>query len=136
MQRPAKTYDDVRHAFDRGTVLDASKTELEDYLLAVGRAQILSEENRSRAREMGETLRQLLAARQSQEFHTQAMRISKIALIVAVIALLASAGQLAVSLYPNWSKKAQPGDQHNAGDRPPTNDSPASDAPSSPAPRG
>ena len=33
-------------------------------------------------------------------------------------------------------KKAQPNAQHNAGDRPPMNDSPASDTPSSPAPRG
>ena len=35
-----------------------------------------------------------------------------------------------------WKKKAQPDAQHNAGDRPPTDDSPASDTPSSPAPRG
>ena len=33
-------------------------------------------------------------------------------------------------------KSADPGAQHNAGDRPPMNASPASDTPSSPAPRG
>ena len=100
MKRPAKEYDEVRFAFDNGSVIDASKAELEDYLLAVGRAQILSSENRGRAHEMGETLRQLLAARQSQELHGEAMRIAKIALIVAVIALLVSGGQVLISLTP------------------------------------
>lgn len=104
MVRTEKTYDDVRIAFDNGTVADASKAELEDYLLAIGRARILSEENRARAREMGETLRQLLAARQSQELHSEAMRISKTALIVAVVALLVAIAQLVVPLLVSSQK--------------------------------
>lgn len=94
----AKTSDDLRQAFDNGTILDASKKELEQYLLATGRAQILKEENRARNVEMGETLRQLLAARQSQELHSHAIRISKIALIIAGIALLVAVAQLIVGL--------------------------------------
>lgn len=90
-----KTSDELRQAFDTGTVLDASKEELEQYLLANGRAQIKSDENRARNSEMGETLRQLLAARQSQELHSNAMRISKIALIISIISLLITAGQTA-----------------------------------------
>lgn len=89
-----KTSDDLRQAFDNGSILDASKEYLEQYLLAAGRAQILKEENRARNVEMGETLRQLLAARQSQELHSHAMRISKIALFISVTALLVAVAQL------------------------------------------
>lgn len=98
--RPLKTYDEVRAAFDTGAVLDASKSDLEDYLLAVGRAQILSPENQNRAREMGETMRQLLAARQSQQFHSEAIGIARIALALSIVALLVSGFQLLVSLLP------------------------------------
>lgn len=93
-----KTYDDVRAAFDNRTVISASKSELEELLMALGEARILSAENQARASEMGETMRQLLAARQSQEMHSSAMAIAKVALIVAAIALLTSLLQLVVSL--------------------------------------
>lgn len=93
-----KQYDDVRAAFDNGAVVDASKTELEQLLLAVGRERILHPANQARASEMGETMRQLLAARQSQEMHTQALRVSRLALWVALVALVASVLQAAVSL--------------------------------------
>lgn len=56
MAPPQKTYDDVRKAFDTGSVVDATKEELEELLLANGRARILAEENRARASEMGETM--------------------------------------------------------------------------------
>ena len=88
-----KTHDELRQAFDNGTIVDASKEDLEQYLLANGRAQIKSDENRARNAEMGETLRQLLAARQSQELHSHATRISKIALIISIISLLATLAQ-------------------------------------------
>lgn len=63
MASPQKTYDEVRKAFDTGSVVDATKKELEELLLANGRARIFAEENRARAIEIGETMRQLLAAR-------------------------------------------------------------------------
>lgn len=85
-----KTSDDVRSAFDNGTILEASKEDLEQLLLANCRAQIKSDENRARAAEMGETMRQLLAARQSMELHNEAKRYSQIALIVALISLIIS----------------------------------------------
>jgi cell division protein FtsX len=37
---------------------------------------------------MGETMRQLLAARQSEAMHSQALRVSKVALWVSVVALV------------------------------------------------
>ena len=85
-----KTYDDVRQAFDTGTVVDAGKEELEQLLLAVGRARVLDPANQARASEMGETMRQLLAARQSQSMHSQALGIARLALCVSVIALVIS----------------------------------------------
>ena len=93
-----KTYDDVRAAFDAGTVVDASKQELEQLLLAVGRARVLDPANQARAAEMGETMRQLLAARQSESMHAQALSVSRLALWVSLIALLASIAQIAVAL--------------------------------------
>ena len=94
----AKTYDDVRAAFDGGTVVDASKEELEQLLLAVGRARVLDPANQARAAEMGETMRQLLAARQSQAMHAQALSVSRIALLVSLVALIASLIQAAAAL--------------------------------------
>jgi hypothetical protein len=94
----SKTYDDVRAAFDDGTVVEASTAELEQLLLAVGRARVLDPANQARASEMGETMRQLLAARQSQDSHSQAMRVAQVALWVSVAALIASLVQAAVGL--------------------------------------
>ena len=88
-----KSYDDVRGAFDNGTVVDASKQELEQLLLSVGRVRILNDANQARAAEMGETMRQLLAARQSEEMHDKSMRIAVIALIISIAALFCSAVQ-------------------------------------------
>ena len=95
---PEKSYDDVRAAFDSGTVLVASRQELEQLLLAVGRARVLDPANQARAAEMGETMRLLLAARNSAELQSNANRISKIALWVSVFALLFGAVQALVAL--------------------------------------
>ena len=89
----SKTYDDVRIAFSSGSVVDASKSELEQLLLALGRARILDGANQASASEMGETMRQLLAARQSQELHDQSVKIAVIALIISIAALGCSAVQ-------------------------------------------
>lgn len=94
----AKTYDDVRAAFEGGTVVDASKIELEQLLLAVGRARVLDPVNQARAAEMGETMRQLLAARQSEAMHAQALSISRLALWISLVALAASIVQAAAAL--------------------------------------
>ena len=88
-----KTYDDVRTAFDKGTAIDATKEDLEQLLIAVGQARILDPVNQARASEMGETMRQLLAARQSQAMHSQALAVSELALFVSGIALLVSVAQ-------------------------------------------
>lgn len=98
MHRTPRTYDDVRAAFDSGDVINATKEELEQLLIAVGRVRILNDANQARASEMGETMRQLLAARQSQEMHGQALRISKVALWFAVLAFVAALVQSGVAM--------------------------------------
>ena len=93
-----KTYDDVREAFDSQSVLTATKEELEQLLLAVGRARIEHPANQARAAEMGETMRQVLAARQSESMHGQALRTAQVALWVSIAALVASLVQAIVAL--------------------------------------
>jgi len=63
MPKPIPSNDDVRSAFDDGSIINASKEDLERFLVANGQARILHEANQARASEMGETMRQLLAAR-------------------------------------------------------------------------
>ena len=100
MPSSSRTYDDVRAAFDSGSVTTATKAELEQLLIAVGQQRIHDTINQARASEMGETMRQLLAARQSQEMHSEALRISKVALIVSVFALVAGLVSAGASLWP------------------------------------
>jgi hypothetical protein len=94
-----KTYDDVLAAFRDGTVISAPKSELEQLLLAVARARVLDPINQATASQMGETMRQLLAVRQSAEMHGEAIRISKLALWVSALALVASLLQLLVAAW-------------------------------------
>jgi hypothetical protein len=88
-----KTQDDVQRAFADGTILQASRRDLEELLLANAKNKILDPSNQARAAEMGETMRQLLAARQSEEMHGKATLISVIALIISVAALICSGVQ-------------------------------------------
>ena len=88
--RPSKTHDELRSAFDDGSVLNSSKSDLEEYLLANGRARILSDDNRARNSEMGATLRELLAVRNSQRMHREAVFIAFAALVVAAASLVLS----------------------------------------------
>ena len=94
-----KTYDDVIAAFRDGTVVSASKSELEQLLLAVARARVIDPINQATASQMGETMRQLLAVRQSTEMHGEAIRISKLALWVSALAFIASLLQLLVAVW-------------------------------------
>lgn len=99
MPKPIPSHDQVRSAFDDGSIINASKEDLEQFLVANGQARILNEANQARASEMGETLRQLLAARQSQEMHSEALRISNVALWVSVFALVVGLVGAAASLW-------------------------------------
>ncbi|MBW7895672.1 MAG: hypothetical protein H3C27_11205 [Opitutaceae bacterium] len=95
---PPKEFGQIIAAFEDKTVLEFTKKELEDCLLILGKCRILSEENRARASEMGDTLRLLLAARQSQEMHSQSLIVARVALYISLIALFLAAGQFLLSI--------------------------------------
>ncbi len=95
---PPKEYREVVAAFESNSILTASKAELEQYLIGLGKDRVLSEENRVKAAEMGETIRLFLSARQSQEMHGQSMIVARVALYVALIALFLSAAQLLLAI--------------------------------------
>lgn len=93
-------HDAVRKAFRDGSIINASKEQLELFLISNGQARQEKQANQVGANEMGETMRQLLAARQSQEMHTEALRISKVALFVSVAALVVAVPGAIASLWP------------------------------------
>jgi hypothetical protein len=103
-QPTPKTYDDVRAAFDSGRILEATRTELEQLLLALGRESTSDIARQARAAEMGRTMRQLLAAKRNEELQRRPSRVATLALLVALAALLTSGGQY----YYNWKNSPEP----------------------------
>ena len=97
VSRPPRTLDDVRAAFDTRSVLNASRTELEELLTVVGAETIDDPAGRARVREMGETMRQLLENRRADELRRPS-KLATVAVVLAVVALLCS-GALA---YRTW----------------------------------
>ena len=81
-QSSKRTFGDVEAAFESGRVLSCSKGELEQLLVAVAVETPAEPAAQARAREMGDTMRQLLAAKTRP-------RRSKLALIAAILALAA-----------------------------------------------
>src|SRR5437899_2997764 len=81
-----KTYSDVQSAFENHEILQSSKSDLEQFLLAIAMTRVLDPANQIRTTEMGDTIRLLLAARQSQQMHSQSSKVSCIALIISVAA--------------------------------------------------
>jgi hypothetical protein len=87
-------WDEMGAAFRKGAILQATRQDLERYLFALASLQVKSDENRQRAAQMGETIRLLLARKDSQESHQEALGVAHAALRVA-------AASLAISvLYP------------------------------------
>ena len=94
MEKPKKkTYSDVQSAFENHEILQSSKSDLEQFLLAIAMTRVLDPANQIRTTEMGDTIRLLLAARQSQQMHSQSSKVSCIALIISVAALICSGTQ-------------------------------------------
>jgi hypothetical protein len=89
-----KTTDDVNKAFTSGSVATANAVELAEYLIALANARIQSDINQEVANRRSETIRLLLAAKQSQDLHSQSQGTARAALFVALAALLVSALQI------------------------------------------
>jgi hypothetical protein len=96
-KRRRKAPDVVRRAFEDRSILNASRHDVGEFLVANEEYRILDAANRDRASEMGETMRQLLAARQSQELHGRATRIAVIAPLVSIAALAVAVARLLVA---------------------------------------
>ena len=76
--RQKKTYSDVQSAFESHAILQSAKADLEEFLIAIATTRVLDPANQVRTAEMGDTIRMLLAARQSEEMHSQASKIARI----------------------------------------------------------
>ena len=80
-------------AFKNGTILSAGREDLERYLFALATVQIRADFNQQRAHQMGETIRLLLARKDSQESNRHALSVARAALYVSLAALVLSALQ-------------------------------------------
>ena len=86
-------WDEMGGAFRSGSILDADRATLERYLFALATVQVMADHNRQRAHQMGETIRLLLARKDSQEANRSAMSVARAALYVSLAALILSALQ-------------------------------------------
>lgn len=84
-----RTFGDVQAAFESGRVLKSSRRELEQLLVAAAIDVPADAAGQARAREMGDTMRQLLAGRTAP----RRSRLGLLAMIVALFALLCSGVQ-------------------------------------------
>ena len=91
-----RSFADVQAAFESGSVLDCSRRELEELLVATAAATPADAAGQARAREMGDTMRQLLAAK-------TAPRRSKLAMVAVLLALAALATS---ALQASYSRAA------------------------------
>lgn len=84
-----RTFKDVQGAFESRRVLSCSRKELEELLVAAAVDAPTDPAGQSRAREMSETMRELLAAKS----RPRGSRLAAIAAVLALLALLASGVQ-------------------------------------------
>jgi hypothetical protein len=94
-KKSPKTIADVRAAFDSRSILRASPRELEELLSAAACEQSDDPAVRAQLREMGETMRQLHAAKAPRK----PSRLAVAAAILALAALLTSGAQAYRSMY-------------------------------------
>ncbi len=88
-QSPPKTFEDVRKLFETRSILRCSEEELQELLAAIASETISDPPMRARAREMGETIRQLLDAK----VRGRPSKLAVLAAILAFAALLCSGAQ-------------------------------------------
>ena len=93
-------FDDLNSAFKSGAILSADREYLEAALMTLASVMIMAGHNQQRAHQMGETIRMLLARKDSQDAERRALGVARAALWVAVAALVLGAAQLAASLWP------------------------------------
>ena len=84
-----RTFKDVQDAFESRRILNCSRRELEELLVAAAVDTPADAAGQARAREMGATMRELLAAKSRPRNY----RLAAVAAVLALVALLVSAIQ-------------------------------------------
>ena len=112
-------HDALNKAFDTGSILSASRRELEHHLLTTCECDILAEKNRERNKRRADTIRHLLQIRITEQVARRTFLISMAALIVSVVAVTFAGLKF-------W--------QERAARLPPTSPPAVSSTPSLPAP--
>jgi hypothetical protein len=106
MTTPAPTifsladYAELHHLLSGGDITKSTKVELERFAVMLSRPDAHVKFGWSSFPQVCETVRTLLIVRMSEEANTEATRISKIALWIAIAALICSLIQAAASLWP------------------------------------
>jgi hypothetical protein len=94
----ANDLDDLEKAVSEGALGSASKQDLERFSLALAQSQAYSRFGDRQFPQICETVRLLFVARVSSEANSLATRISKIALFISVLALLAGLVQAVAAI--------------------------------------
>jgi hypothetical protein len=92
-------YEELNRIFTGGDISKCSKGELEKFAVMLSRPRANEKFGTSNFPEICETVRMLILVRMSEESNAQANRVSRIAIIVAFVALLLSGVQVVFSLY-------------------------------------
>lgn len=95
----------LSHLFGAGDVSRSSKQELERFAVMLSRPNAFTHFGAASFPQLCETVRTLLIVRMSEEQNEQAKRESRLALIIAVVALLAGIVQAVVSVVQWVSNK-------------------------------
>ena len=98
---------EARGKIKDGTIVRASKQELEQYAIALSTSDARDRFPAAQFAQACELVRLLLSVRISEENNKEATKISKIALIVAIVALIATVIQTIVSAWPLCHPKGQ-----------------------------
>jgi hypothetical protein len=93
-------YAALNSIFLSGNIAASSKKELERFAIALSRPHAPAHFGASSYPQICETVRTLLIVRMSEEQNEQAKRESRLALIIASVALLAGLVQAVASLWP------------------------------------
>lgn len=80
-------HDALNAAFDSGSILTASREELERHLLTTSETRILGEPNMERNERRASAIRHLLQVRVTERIAQRTFRISMAALIISVVAV-------------------------------------------------
>lgn len=93
-------YVSLSHIFAGGDISKASKAELERYAVMLSRPNAFQHFGASGFPQICETVRTLIQVRMSEEANKEANRISMIALIISIAALLAGLIQAVAAVWP------------------------------------